>query len=232
MKANTIEEYFGTLQQSMVESWKDHLKTDKYSKHKALNEFYDEIVEKVDALIEEYQGLHEKVEGLKNILTTDKIGTIEYLNELRELAEDGKEKFFKDEDELKSDVDAILSLIDSTLYKLKELDEHNGLMNIADYIREKLVTEGATNWKANYMGSTVIKGFDMMNVGIRPKHKYGFMSYSEDAEVCSLIAVDSIEDFCDGLSIDEDWVKPFFAMKVGDVYRENSGYGTMTMRIW
>ena len=27
----TIEEYFGTLQQSFVEIWKNHLQTDKYT---------------------------------------------------------------------------------------------------------------------------------------------------------------------------------------------------------
>ena len=43
MKVNSIEEYLGTLQQATVETWKSHLKTDKYSDHKALNEFYDEI---------------------------------------------------------------------------------------------------------------------------------------------------------------------------------------------
>ena len=62
MKANTIEEFFGTLQQSVVEEWRKHLKTSKYSKHMALDEFYTEMPEKVDKLIEDYQGINGKVE--------------------------------------------------------------------------------------------------------------------------------------------------------------------------
>ena len=136
MKVNTIEEYFGTLQAAMVESWKSHLKTNKYSKHIALNEFYDDVVDLVDDLIEEYQGLHGVVDNLKNVLTTDEMDARDYLNELREMTEVGKEFF--EEDELKSDVDAILSLIDKTLYKLNELKESN-IISLPDYIVESLV---------------------------------------------------------------------------------------------
>lgn len=138
MKANNIEEYLGTLQSAMKETWKSHLKTNKYSKHIALNEFYDDVVDLVDDLIEEYQGLHGVVENLKNILTTDEMDARDYLNELREMTEAGKEFF--EEDELKSDVDAILSLIDKTLYKLNELKESK-MKSLADYLAESLVIE-------------------------------------------------------------------------------------------
>ena len=135
MKVDKIEEYFGTLQAAMTESWKSHLKTNKYSKHIALNEFYDDVVDLVDDLIEEYQGLHGVVENLTNVLTTDKMDALDYLESLREMTEDGK-KFFE-EDELKSDVDAILSLIDKTLYKLKELKESQ-VQNLRDFLLEQL----------------------------------------------------------------------------------------------
>ena len=139
MKVNSIEEYLGTLQQATVETWKSHLKTDKYSDHKALNEFYDDIVDLVDALIEEYQGIHGKVKDLKNMMTTDKQSAIDYLESLREMTRDGKSLF--KEDELKSDIDAILSLIDSTIYKLKELKESNqfrGMKSLSSFLIERL----------------------------------------------------------------------------------------------
>lgn len=138
MKANNVEEYLGTLQSAMKESWKSHLKTNKYSKHIALNEFYDDVVDLVDDLIEEYQGLHGVVKDLKNILTTDEMDAREYLEELREMTKDGK-KFFEEE-ELKSDIDSILSLIDKTLYKLKELKE-SGMKSLKDFLNESLVVE-------------------------------------------------------------------------------------------
>lgn len=137
MKAKNIEEFFGTLQQATVEAWKEHLKTDKYSSHIALNEFYDDIVELVDTLIENYMGKHGKVGDYKNIMSTDKMGAIEYLEQLRELTVEGRAEFFKeDEPELQSDCDSILSLIDSTLYKLKELKE--GMKPLVDFLKESL----------------------------------------------------------------------------------------------
>lgn len=138
MKANTIEEFFGTLQQSTVEAWKSHLKTDKYSSHKALNEFYEDIVDLVDDIIEEYQGINGKIEDYKNIMSTDEQSAIDYLESLKEMVTDGRKRFFEDVPELQSDADAILSLIDSTLYKLKELKENKGTKSLLDFLNESL----------------------------------------------------------------------------------------------
>jgi hypothetical protein len=140
MKANNIEEFFGTLQQATVEAWKEHLKTDKYSKHIALNEFYEDIVELVDTLIEDYMGIYGKVSDYKNIMTTEKIGAVEYLESLREMCKEAADDLFDDDNdsELLSDVDNILSLIDSTLYKLKELKENSGIRSLTNFIQECL----------------------------------------------------------------------------------------------
>lgn len=137
MKANNIEEFFGTLLYAKTEAHKSHLETKKYAAHKALNEFYDDIVDMVDALIEAYQGLHGKVEDYKNILETDGPNAVPYLENLRDLVANGREEFFE-EPELQSDVDAILSLIDSTLYKLKELTESKVYPSLSKYIAEML----------------------------------------------------------------------------------------------
>ena len=49
MKAKNIEEYFGTMLESVNQMHKDHLKTKKYSDHMALNDFYDECEEYEDS---------------------------------------------------------------------------------------------------------------------------------------------------------------------------------------
>lgn len=147
MKAKNIEEFFGTLQQATVEAWKEHLKTDKYSKHIALNEFYEDIVELVDTLIEDYMGIYGKVSDYKNIMTTEKIGAVEYLESLREMCKEADDLFDEDDDsELLSDIDNILSLIDSTLYKLKELKENEGIKSLSEYIKESLLNESKENY--------------------------------------------------------------------------------------
>jgi hypothetical protein len=116
-----IEELFGTLQQSMVETWRSHLKTSKYSEHIALDEYYNAIVDLVDALIENWMGTHDKVEDYVNLLTDEEYESIQYLEALREIVVEGRD--LMDSSELESNVDDILGLIDRTLYKLKELTE-------------------------------------------------------------------------------------------------------------
>lgn len=136
--ANNIEELFGTLQQSVVEGWRKHLKTSKYSSHMALDEFYDDMPDLVDQLIEDYMGVKgEKVENYKCIFNAEDMDVYEYLKALRTLVKDGTSKFL-DESELKSDVDSILSLIDSTLYKLKELSENKSKSSLKDFLIESL----------------------------------------------------------------------------------------------
>lgn len=130
----SIEELFGTLQQSTVESWRKHLKTDKYSSHMALDEFYKEMPELVDTLIENYMGIYGKLDSYKNILTSDNMDTIEYFKQLKDIVVSGQ-KLMK-ESELKSDMDDILSLIDSTLYKLKELAETH--KSLTKFLKESL----------------------------------------------------------------------------------------------
>lgn len=45
------------LQDSVLHSWKLHLKTKKYYIHVILEEYYDEALDIIDGLIEHYQGI-------------------------------------------------------------------------------------------------------------------------------------------------------------------------------
>lgn len=163
-KANTIEEFFGTLQQSIVESWRKHLKTSKYSSHMALNDFYEDMPDLVDQLIEDYMGVvGGKVDNYKCIFTAEDMDVYEYLKALRTLVKDGAKKFLE-ESELKSDVDNILSLIDSTLYKLKELSENksnanksNTIMSLKNFLLES-INESRVN-ESRDEGEKMYNGF-------------------------------------------------------------------------
>lgn len=136
--AETIEEFFGTLQQSVIESWRKHLKTDSHDRHIILNDFYEDVPELIDTLIENWMGINGKVEDYKDIWGQPKdMDATEYLEELRKFVKDGRAKFFKGESELESDTDAILSLIDSTVYKLRELTESKG-KSLRDFIMEHM----------------------------------------------------------------------------------------------
>lgn len=117
-----IEEFFGTLMQSIVESWGLHLKTESYAVHKALNEFYDEMLELVDTLIENYQGIYGKTKSFKtDVFEVESDNAVDYLSELKDFVKCGRTLISEDDTEILSDIDSILSCIDETLYKLKNL---------------------------------------------------------------------------------------------------------------
>lgn len=128
----TIAEFFGTLQESITAEWRKHLQTNKYSDHMALDDFYKEMPEKVDALIEAYQADNDVVKDYKNVLKDD-MDALEYLEELKKITKEGRELLKSSE--LESLTDDILSLIDSTIYKLKHLKES---MSLKDYLVESL----------------------------------------------------------------------------------------------
>lgn len=112
-------EFFGTLQQSIIVIWRAHLATSSYAEHIALNEYYDGMLDKVDALIENYQGINGKIKRYKNIISEFE-APLSYLETIREVVRNGREQFCK-ESELQSLCDDILSLINSTIYKIREL---------------------------------------------------------------------------------------------------------------
>ena len=132
-----IEELFGTLQHAVVGNWRKHLKTSKHNVHVILNDFYEDLPDLVDKLIEDYMGVNGKVEDYENELSEKDYTAIEYLEKLREVTKDGYE-LMNDEPELEADLDDIVSLIDSTLYKLKELTNENRQIGLMNFLNESL----------------------------------------------------------------------------------------------
>lgn len=130
-----IGEFFGTLQEAITTEWRKHLQTGKYSKHMALDDFYKEMPEKVDALIEAWQADNDIVEDYSNALDGD-MDALEYMEALKKFVANGCKEFFADKSELESLTDDILALIDSTIYKLKHLTESSP--SLSDYLHESL----------------------------------------------------------------------------------------------
>lgn len=91
-----------------------------YAAHKALNEFYDEIGDLADQLIEHYQGITGKLMEFPDTCSVPKLKTAEaccgYLKGLR--AEVDKEQATMPYSEINNVLDEVKSLIDSTCYKL------------------------------------------------------------------------------------------------------------------
>ena len=99
-----------------------HLNTRSFSKHMALNTFYDEIIELADGFAEAYQGRHGLI-GPISLMSAKKTGNIvEFLENQLEEIEAGRYDVCKKEDTpLQNLIDGIIELYLSTLYKLRFL---------------------------------------------------------------------------------------------------------------
>lgn len=99
-----------------------HLNTRSYSKHVALNTFYDSVIDHADAFAEAYQGRHGLI-GPIAIPATKKISNIiEFLQDQLDEIEKGRyEVCSKEDSSLQQLIDNIVELYLSTLYKLRFL---------------------------------------------------------------------------------------------------------------
>lgn len=132
----TTGEYFGTIMESVQTIWKYHLQATKHSVHIILNEYYEEAQDLVDSIIENFQGRWGIVRDYTNCICGCEKTPSQYLCELRNFVEKGREQFetIKDCSEIMSDIDSLLSLINSTLYKLNNLTESKSFMSFDEFI--------------------------------------------------------------------------------------------------
>jgi len=95
-----------------------HLKTRSYAAHKALNEFYEEIVPLADSFAEAYQGEYGLIETFPAKCNPAPDG-IALMNELTAWLEDNRyEVCSKETTYLQNIIDEIVALAYSTKYKL------------------------------------------------------------------------------------------------------------------
>lgn len=100
-----------------------HLKTDSYSQHIALDEYYTNIIDLIDELAEVYQGQYNKVGDYMDMESKpDMSDIVKYLESVTKYVKDKrKELINEDNGHLISIFDNITVLQYRTLYKLKNL---------------------------------------------------------------------------------------------------------------
>lgn len=99
-----------------------HLNTRSYSKHVALNIFYDRIVGAADDFAEAYQGRHGMIGPISLMSAKKTTNVIEFLQEqLDEIEKCRYEVVDKTDTSLQQLIDNIVEIYLRTLYKLKYL---------------------------------------------------------------------------------------------------------------
>ena len=96
-----------------------HLNTRSFSKHMALGEYYDGIVELTDNFAEAYMGKYGKFTAFPSVYHQPK-DPIKYLESLQNFVADARQDLPQDT-ELQNLIDEIADLINTTTYKLKFL---------------------------------------------------------------------------------------------------------------
>lgn len=96
-----------------------HLSTRSYATHKALNKFYDKIIDLTDALAEAYIGDYGLIGDFPSKYITYE-DPISLMTDLSEFIEKNRYKVCdKDDTYLQNAIDEIMALVRSTQYKLK-----------------------------------------------------------------------------------------------------------------
>lgn len=120
--AKEVNNLFGKLFEARQVSHQVHLKTDSYATHKALNSFYNNLLEHIDSLIETFQGQYgivEKYEIKNTNIENDEI--LNYLEESAKVIMAGHKAFSEKDTHLHNILDEIVGLFYSTIYKIKYL---------------------------------------------------------------------------------------------------------------
>ena len=99
-----------------------HLNTRSYAKHKALQKFYENIIDLADSFAESYQGRYGLVGPISLMSAKKTSNVVEFLeNQLAEIESVRYDVCDKDDAPLQNLIDGIIELYLSTLYKLRFL---------------------------------------------------------------------------------------------------------------
>jgi hypothetical protein len=116
-------QFVSTLFASRTQAHVFHLQTPSFAAHKALNEYYDEIVGFIDSFVEGYQGKYGIITGYSNVALLEYESCEEIINYFTILSmyiSKTREMVCQDS-YLQNVIDEIVMLINSTIYKLKYL---------------------------------------------------------------------------------------------------------------
>lgn len=176
-----LNELFGTLLQSVTEMHIAHLQTRKYSRHVAFDEYYKEAPEAIDKFIERVYSTTEPLTEYKNVLWLSDFDSVDaYLAYLRSYVYSASRALISDESVLSS-ADDIIELIDSLLYKIKNLYE--GLdTNIKfskvqrEYLKSSL-THNSVNVR-NFFEQKSRSISELLNKKMGREYKYVALNYA------------------------------------------------------
>jgi len=111
--------FVATLLHSATNTHFFHFTTDSYSRHKALQKYYEAIVDLTDSFAESHAGIYSKFTTFPNVYHQPK-DPLRYMESLQNFVKEARQDLPQDS-ELQNIIDEIADLINTTTYKLKFL---------------------------------------------------------------------------------------------------------------
>jgi hypothetical protein len=116
-----VSQYISTLFASRTQAHIFHLQTTSYAQHIALGAYYDGIVDATDALVELIQGRYGIVRGYTSPATfKEDDSAVSYFEALLKYVDLNRANLPQDGN-IQNQIEVIIDLVNSTLYKLKYL---------------------------------------------------------------------------------------------------------------
>ena len=117
----TIGEFFLKLLHAATNGHILHLQTKSYSEHKALQKYYEGLPDLVDSIIEEWQGAYQKIVEYPATYEAPNPDALQEVMAVRDFLVKNR-AVVGDYSSIQNSVDNLMSLLDSTVYKLTFLD--------------------------------------------------------------------------------------------------------------
>ena len=118
MSQNPIGEFVGTLLHSATIAHIMHLQSKSYANHKALGNYYEEIVDLADSVAETWQGCNsEIISNYPNMFGNPISDPLDYLKSLRDYVITNRQSI-SESSNIQNEIDNVMTLLDSTIYKL------------------------------------------------------------------------------------------------------------------
>lgn len=122
MDAKAAGKFIGVLFLSRTVAHQMHLKTESYAQHVALNTFYEEIVDLADGIAEQCQGEYEELLDIPTLAAKDATEPLKYFKDTLKWVQNNRyEAFDKTDTSIQNDIDNVVKLFRSTIYKLRFL---------------------------------------------------------------------------------------------------------------
>lgn len=115
----TVQEFVMCLLHSQTNAHILHLQSRSYAEHKALEAYYEGIDDLIDSFVEAYQGKYGIIEDYSDDYELP-TPALEYMISKADYIKESR-KALPQDSELQNIIDEIVSLIDSTVYKLRFL---------------------------------------------------------------------------------------------------------------